>query len=149
MLRKYAGGEIPGTREDGPGDAELVEMAEGLLERVRAQMEKLQFSVALEDIFAFVRRCNKYVEENAPWKLAKKPEKKARLGAVLYNLAESLRLITILIAPFMPAKAEKMWSQLGLDDFEKITFEQAQEWGMLPVGTKTRPGEVLFPKVKT
>ena len=101
----------------------------------------------LEEIWAFVRRCNKYVEENAPWELAKKPEEKARLGAVLYNLAESLRIITIMIAPFMPTVAAEMWTRLGLEDFENVSFEQAGKWGLLEEDTVTVPGNPLFPKV--
>ncbi len=112
-------------------------------------MDKLQFSLVLEDIWAFVRRCNKYVEENAPWELAKKPEAKARLDTVLYNLAESLRFITVLIAPFMPSKAEEMWARLGQDNFNEVSFEHVAKWGRLKPGTATRTGDPLFPKVDT
>jgi methionyl-tRNA synthetase len=108
----------------------------------------LQFSAVLEEIWAFVRRCNKYVEENAPWELAKNPEGKKRLGTVLYNLAESLRIITIVCAPFMPTVTAEMWKRLGLGDFENVTFEQSREWGLLKEGTATVAGSPLFPKVE-
>lgn len=149
MLKKYNDGKVPHADERGDADAEIIEMAEGLFGRASAQMDRLQFSAVLEEIWAFVRRCNKYVEENAPWELAKKPEQKKRLDAVLYNLLESLRIIAIMVAPFMPEAAEKMWSQLGLDGFDKVKFEQAEQWGLLGAGTATRPGEPLFPKVET
>jgi methionyl-tRNA synthetase len=124
-------------------------MAEGLSSRIKAQMDKLQFSAVLEEIWAFVRRCNKYVEENAPWDLAKKPEEKDRLGTVLYNLAESLRIITIVCAPFMPNAAAEMWTRLGLSDFDSVSFEEAGKWGALDEGTVTAAGPPLFPKVDT
>jgi len=149
MLKRYNDGVIPPVEEEGLTDSDLHGMAEDLFGRIETQMEQLQFSIALEEIWAFVRRCNKYVEENAPWELAKKPEKRARLNTVLYNLAESLRLMAICIAPFMPTAAAEMWSRLGLEDFEKVSFEQAKKWGVLREGTVTKPGASLFPKVET
>jgi len=148
MIKRYNDGKIPRPGDKNSLDEELASMAEGLFPRVKEQMDRLQFSGALEDIWAFVRRCNKYVEENAPWELAKKPEEKARLGTVLYNLAESLRFITILVAPFMPVKAEEMWSRLGLDEFDKTSFGMLEKWGSLGPGTATRTGDPLFPKVE-
>ncbi|RJP74611.1 MAG: methionine--tRNA ligase [Candidatus Abyssobacteria bacterium SURF_17] len=148
MIKKYDGGSIPraGGRES--ADAEILGMAAALPERVKTQLDNLQFNSALEEIWTFIRRCNKYVEENAPWELAKKAESKTRLNAVLYNLAESLRIIAVLLAPFMPATAEKMLSQLGLDKAEEGTFESARKWGLLQEGSKIAPGEPLFPRVK-
>jgi methionyl-tRNA synthetase len=149
MLKRYNDSIVPKASRPASIDDELRRMAAGLPSRAKEQMERLQFSAALDEIWAFVRRCNKYVEENAPWELAKQPEKKARLDTVLYNLLESLRIITILIAPFMPEAARKMWSQLGLDTFENVTFEQAGQWAVMREGAVTRPGGSLFPKVKT
>jgi methionyl-tRNA synthetase len=149
MLKKYNGGKVPEASRRDPSDGELIEMAEALPGGVRAQMEHLQYSVALEEIWAFIRRCNKYVEENAPWKLAKDPEGKERLDTVLYNLLESLRIIAIMVAPFMPEAARKMWAGLGLDGFDAITFDQVGTWGLLEAGGKTSPGDPLFPKVET
>jgi methionyl-tRNA synthetase len=149
MIKKYNNGVVPRADAMSGPDDDLLDMAKGLFARVKAQMEQLQFSFALEEIWSFVRRCNKYVEENAPWELAKAPDKKARLDTALYNLAESLRIITVLLAPFMPASAAKMWTQLGLDNPAGLTFEQADTWSVLQAGTATKPGEALFPKVKT
>ena len=148
MVKKYNEGVTPGNEGRNSADDELIEMAEGLFARVKTQMDGLQFSTALEEIWAFVRRCNKYVEESAPWELAKKPEQKERLDAVLYNLLESLRIITVAIAPFMPVAASEMWSRLGLQNSEALTFDRAEGWGQLPVGTATRTGDPLFPKVE-
>lgn len=148
MIKKYCGAVVPEAQAVSDADKELIGMAETLLSSVRNQMDDLQFSIALEEIWAFIRRCNKYVEENAPWELAKDPEKKTRLDTVLYNLAESLRFITILITPFMPASAAEMWSRLGLDDFENVLFDQIEEWGALKEGTATSTGSPLFPKIE-
>jgi methionyl-tRNA synthetase len=147
MIKRYCDGVIPPAGEERELDEELIDMAKGLFARAKSQMDQLQFSVVLEEIWAFVRRCNKYVEENAPWELAKKPEEKGRLGTVLYNLAEALRLITVMSAPFMPTSAEEMWARLGLTGFEDISFEQANGWGLLESGTATVAGDPLFPKV--
>ncbi|MBI5115513.1 methionine--tRNA ligase [Candidatus Poribacteria bacterium] len=149
MIKKYNKGAVPRADSVTAADNELLDMAKGLFARVKAQMEQLQFSFALDELWSFVRRCNKYVEENAPWELAKSPEKKARLDTVLYNLAESLRIITVLLRPFMPTATARMWSQLGLDDSADLSFDQANTWGVLQAGAATNPGEALFPKVKT
>jgi methionyl-tRNA synthetase len=148
MLKRYNDGLVPQAGEKAGADGELIGMAQQLLPRIQAHMEKLQFSAVLEETWAFVRRCNKYVEENAPWELSKKPEEKQRLDTVLYNLLESLRFITIMIGPFMPRAAAEMWSRLGLGTFDNVSFEGAEEWGRLPAGTATRTGDPLFPKVE-
>jgi methionyl-tRNA synthetase len=148
MLKRYNDGIVPQAGEKAGADEELVGMAEQLLPRIKAYLEHLQFSSILEETWAFVRRCNKYVEENAPWELAKKPEEKQRLDTILYNLLESLRFITIMIGPFMPKAASEMWSRLGLGAFDGVSFEQAEKWGGLPAGTATRTGDPLFPKVE-
>jgi len=147
MIKRYNDGLVP-EPDAAEEDKNLRETALSLFSRVRPQMDRMQYSIVLEDIWGFVRRCNKFVEENAPWELAKKPERRARLDTVLYTLAESLRIISLLLAPFMPKACAQMYDQLGLDDFEKVSFEQAQMWGMLKPGDATRPGKSLFPKVK-
>ncbi len=148
MVKKYNGGLVPEPGEKVGPDDDLIGMAQGLFSRVEAHMDSLQFSTALEEVWAFVRRCNKYVEESAPWNLAKNAEEKGRLDTVLYNLLESLRLTTIMIAPFMPRAASETWARLGLGDFEKVTFDGTGKWGQLAPGTETRTGDPLFPKVE-
>ncbi|RJP21990.1 MAG: methionine--tRNA ligase [Candidatus Abyssobacteria bacterium SURF_5] len=147
MIKRYNDGLIP-QPDPGEEDAQLRQMASSLFSRMKPQMDQLQFSLALEEIWAFVRRCNKFVEENAPWELAKSPDKKARLDTVLYTLAESLRIITTLLAPFMPQAAAQMYEQLGLDRFDELNFEHLDQWGRLDPASRIRPGKPLFPKVK-
>jgi methionyl-tRNA synthetase len=147
MINRYCDSIVPhpDAREK---DAGVREAAVSLFARMKPQMDQLQFSSALEEMWSFVRRCNKFVEENAPWELAKTPERKARLDTVLYTLAESLRIITLLIAPFMPKAAAQMYEQLGLDHFERVSFSDVEHWGMLKPGERIRPAKALFPKVK-
>jgi methionyl-tRNA synthetase len=146
MIKRYNDGLIP-QPDALDEDKNLRNMATSLFSRVRPQMDQLQYSAALEEIWVFVRRCNKFVEENAPWELAKKPEKKQRLHTVLYTLAESLRFIATLLAPFMPRSAARMSEQLGLN-IQQFSFDHIDQWGVLKAGTETRQGEPLFPKIK-
>lgn len=108
-------------------------------------MEHYEFSVALESIWKLIRRTNKYVDETEPWKLAKDEDKKDRLSTVLYNLAESLRIVSVLIYPFIKETSLKIREQLGLD--EKVSWEDSRVFGLLPDDTKVRKGEVIFPRL--
>jgi methionyl-tRNA synthetase len=111
----------------------------------RARMIELDFSAALEHVWGFVTRANRYVEESKPWALAKDPGQAARLDSVLYNLAESVRLISVLVTPFVPTTAEQIRTQLGVA--EKLTvFAEEIVWGRLAPGTKIGQIAPLFPK---
>ena len=113
-------------------------------------MNNLQFSEALEEIWKLVRETNKYIDYSKPWVLAKEKAKEKRLGAVLYNSLESLRIATILISPFMPSSSEKIWKQLGIKErLDKETLESAKEWGKFPPGIKIGKIEAVFPRVET
>ena len=108
-------------------------------------MDKLDLTGALAEVRLFVIRANRYVEENAPWKLAKAPEQAARLDAVLYNLLEAVRLISVALLPVMTTIAGQMRTQLGVGEFTgKLPEELA--WGRLPAGTKIGTVAPLFPK---
>jgi methionyl-tRNA synthetase len=109
------------------------------------KMAALDFSAALEVLWTFVTRANRYVEESKPWALAKDPAQAGRLDAVLYNLAESARLISVLVTPFMPAFAPQIRAQLGVDEkLEALVREVA--WGRLGPGTRIGTIAPLFPK---
>lgn len=147
MIEKYCGAEIPGPgAEDGP-DAELKELATGCCRAVEEAMENFRFNVALEDIWTLVRRTNKYIDETAPWVLAKDESDagRARLNAVMHNLAECLRIISILIYPYMQTSSEKIRTQLGLEGEEPV-WDDASRFDML-AGQKVCKGEILFPRL--
>jgi len=145
MVGKYNDGVIEdmGVRED--VDDDLENLAVSVVDNVEKAMEHYEFSVALESIWKLIRRTNKYVDETEPWKLAKDEDKKDRLNTVLYNLAESLRIVSVLIYPFIKETSLKIREQLGLD--EKINWEDSRVFGLLPDGTKVKKGEVIFPRL--
>ena len=146
MVQKYFGGQIPAERESEPVDDELIAMASSLREKCDKAIEGYQFSAALTEIWKLVARSNKYIDETMPWALGKDETKRARLAAVMYNLCESLRIISILIAPFMPETSPRIQKQLGVSG-DAVTYESAAVWGATPAGTVVEKGETLFPRI--
>ncbi len=148
MAEKYFGGKLPEARRADPAlDDGLISLAAGLRARYEEQMEKFQFQNALEEVFKLVQRANKYIDENAPWALAKDMEANgARLAAVLYNLLETVRVCTVLLTPFMPESCGKIFDQTGADASAR-TWVSAARWGVLPAGVEVRKGENLFPRI--
>jgi methionyl-tRNA synthetase len=147
MIEKYCDGNIPepGTSE-GP-DAELIEMAGKLPEKLETLINNMEINGAIKEIWKFISRANKYIDETGPWILAKDPDKKGRLSTVLYNLAEALRVISVHIWPIMPNIPAKIHQQLGLTDDSLYTWESIKEWGKLPAGCKVCRKEIIFPRI--
>mgnify|MGYP004519185679 CR=1 FL=1 len=146
MINKYFGENIPDERESEEIDKELIDMALSLKGKYEGHMEHFQFSSALGDIWKLISRCNKYIDETMPWVLGKDPDKKARLACVLYNLCESLRIISILLSPFMPETAPKIQTQIGCSG-DCVSFEAAAKWGLITSENKIKKGETLFPRI--
>ena len=148
MAEKYFGGRLPEARQTNPElDEGLIAQVSALRGQYEGQMEKYQFQNALELVFKAVQRANKYIDENAPWVLAKDLEANGtRLGTVLYHLLETIRICTILLTPFMPESCEKIFQQTGADASCQ-TWDSAAEWGILPAGVTVRKGENLFPRI--
>lgn len=144
MVEQYNRGVIPARKVQEEIDDELVSLAEGTADKVEELMENYNFSYALEEIWKLIRRTNKYVDETMPWILAKQ-EDKNRLHTVLYNLSESLRIVSILIYPFMAQTSENIRRQLGIKGEPK--WEDAKEWGLLEDGSKTQKGDIIFPRL--
>ena len=144
MVQKYFGGTIPAEREAGDFDADLKALAAQTKIDAEAELDKLNFSVALTNIWKFVSRTNKYIDETAPWALAKDEAKQARLAEVMYNLCESIRIISVLIAPFMPETSAKIRAQLGIAaDFE---WNECGEFGKEATYTVVK-GDIIFPRI--
>ncbi|MEW5767743.1 MAG: methionine--tRNA ligase [bacterium] len=140
MIEKYFNGEInPSSGED------LAEAALAIPDKVDQAMNELEFHQALIAIWELISVCNKYIDENAPWVLAKDKTKQSRLATVMYNLAEALRFIGVLISPFIPASGEKLLNQLGVTS--QMKMDSLQEWGVLPPHTKVAKGKPLFPRL--
>ncbi len=146
MVEKYFGGTLPAERENSDADCDLKTMASTLRERYEAEMERFQFQNALEQIFKTIQRANKYIDENAPWTLAKDPANRARLAAVMYNLLETVRICAVLLTPFIPDSAEKIFDQIGACPCCR-TWEKANVWGSLRPDVTVHKGEALFPRI--
>ena len=144
MVEKYNDGIVLEAGTEDEFDQSLRTLAISVGDKVEAHMDKLNFSNAIEEIWKLIRRTNKYVDETMPWVLAKE-EDKSRLNSVLYNLSESLRIISILIKPFMEKTSEEIRKQLGIED--ECTWEDAKVWGGLKVGTKVVKGGIIFPRL--
>lgn len=147
MIEKYFAGEIPAPGATGEGDDELIAIATGLTKAVEAQMTGLKLPEALMEIFKLVSFSNKYIDITSPWLLAKDESGKARLQTVLYNLAESLRFISVMLQPFLTGTPPKIFGQLGLTSDELKTQESLSEFGKIVPGTKVCRGEALFPRI--
>jgi len=145
MIEKYFEGILPKPSQKEEVDDDLINTAQNLPKTVEEYMDKLQFSNALIEIWKLVRRANKYIDETMPWILAKDESKKERLGTVLYNLAEALRFIAVLISPFMPNTPKKIFEQLGVE--ENLTTWESLKFGLLKEGTKVKRGEIIFPRI--
>ena len=118
-------------------------MAQATVDKLDEHLNAFAFDTALETIWEFVRRINRYVQQTQVWTLAK-PETKPRMGTILYNSLEALRFISVLISPFIPETAEKIQKQIGLSEFDTTA-----EWGRLPVDIAVSRGEPIFPRVDT
>lgn len=144
MVGKYFGGQIPAPSGEAPPDGELKAMAGALSAKVEQKMDELKTSEALSEIWLLVRRCNKYIDETMPWILGKNEEDKPRLGTVLYNLIECIRIIGVLLKPFMPAAAESILEQTGA---AKTDFESARAFGATVAGSYVKAPRVLFARL--
>ena len=145
MAQKYFGEHLPAQQaEDAEKDAELVAMASSLRDKYEEQMEKYAFQNALNEIFKVISRANKYIDENAPWVLAKDEAQKPRLASVLYNLLETVRICAGLLQPFMPDTAAEIGKRLGGAD---LSWDSLNAFGTLPREAATVAGPALFPRI--
>jgi methionyl-tRNA synthetase len=149
MVVKYCDGLIPTPTDLQPVDQGLQEVSAKVLPQLARQMDDLAFNKALDAIWEIVNASNKYIDETAPWALAKAEKDRPRLGTVLYQALEALRIIALLIAAFMPITAERMWSQLGMEkDLWKHNIQENGKWGELKPGSKVAKPTALFPRIE-
>ena len=145
MITQYFGGKVPAPTKAEEIDGELISMSVAALGKVRENVENLLIPESLSEIFRLIQRANKYIDETMPWALAKDPDKRERLATVLYNLAEVIRVSAVLISPFMPDTAQKIYDHLCLGELPS-DFESVKTFGGLPVGGDVVKGEALFPR---
>ncbi len=146
MVIKYFGGTLPEERESEPVDDELMSMASALRDKYERAMDSFAPQTALAEVFKLISRANKYIDETAPWVLAKEEGKKNRLATVMYNLLDTIRMSAALLAPFMPSSCEKIAGQIGASE-EELTWENAAKTGVLPANATVHKGETLFPRI--
>ena len=148
MVNKFNGGLVKNTKVLEDVDTELIALAQNTVKQYQDSMDKMEISVAIRTVWNLISRSNKYIDLTGPWALAKDESKQERLQTVMYNLIESLRIISVLIAPFMPNTAPKIWKQLGLGEFSKIKFKNIKEWGTVMTETKVEQPEQIFPRIE-
>jgi len=149
MIEKYFDGNIPAPTAPGEYDAALQELAVKTVSLVEQHMDEMRFGNALTHLWELVGKTNKYIDETMPWNLAKSEENRERLGTVLYNLAESIRITSVLLQPFLTKAPEKIWARLGIAGNDQVlSWESAKEWGVLPSGIRVIKDEMLFPRLE-
>ena len=144
MVEKYFGGIIPSPTAKEAIDDELINLALATPSKVEASIEKLNIPEAIEHVFTLIGRANKYIDETTPWILAKDEEKKERLGTVLYNLIESLRISSVLLSSFLPDTSEKINKQINAS---KTDWASLSSFDGTVAGTKVVKGDNLFPRI--
>lgn len=147
MIEKYHGGVVTHKEGTEAVDKEFIALVNETVAGYSDAMDHMELNQAIKDVWNLIGRANKYIDETAPWILAKDPAQAERLQAVMYNLAEALRIIAILIAPFVPVTAPKIYEQLGLGKPESFFMADAV-WGKLATGIKVQKGEPLFPRIE-
>lgn len=145
MIEKYCGGYVPEANTSDSTDEDLKAVAIGAASKVEEQMDKFSFNMALEEIWILVRRANKYIDEKMPWVLAKEPERKAELDTVMHNLAEAIRIISILIEPFMHTTSKEIRKQMGLW-YSEAVWEDSFVFDMMN-GEQVKKGNAIFPRL--
>lgn len=152
MIEKFQAGKFLEVTEEEttPFDAQLKELAETTAQKYKDLMNQMEMSSAIKLVWGFVSRANKYIDETAPWALAKDETKKKILANVLSNLGESLRVIAGLISPFMPVTAQKIYAQLGFSQeaFENLRYDDIKSWKKFPAGQSIGKAEPLFPRIE-
>ena len=147
MIEKYHGGVITNAGVNEAVDEDLHNLVASTVAGYVEAMDKLEINKAIRDVWALISRANKYIDETAPWALAKDEANTARLQTVLYNLADTLRIVAILVEPFIPTTSPKIYTQLGLPVPEQFLLEEAVA-GKLASGTKVQKGEPLYPRIE-
>ncbi|MFO7635712.1 MAG: methionine--tRNA ligase [Clostridia bacterium] len=150
MVMKYFNGSIPADRMQTLEDKDLQSMMVDVAVKTEELLDGMQFNIALQEIWKGISRTNKYIDETMPWVLAREKENEPRLAAVMYNLAESIRIVSILLQPFMTQTPGKIWEQLGIGKRpDALGWESTHSFGGYPTDVVMQKGETLFPRIET
>ena len=148
MLERFSGGRVAAPAGYEPLDLEVQAVARESISGLEKHLGRLEIGDALASVFKLVGKTNKYIDDAAPWSLARQPELADRLATVLYTMAETLRITAILLTPFLVETPGKIWRQLGLDGDPANAWKQLT-WGGFPAGTLTVKGDPIFPRIET
>ena len=146
MVEKYFGGTLPAEKSSGDFDEDLIACAVGLRDKVDGFIDQTQINNALAEIFKVVSRANKYIDETTPWILAKDESNKSRLAGVLYNLLDTIRIVSTLLSAFMPSSMPKVWEQIGASA-ENVSYKYANTFNVLSPTVTVKKGEAIFPRI--
>lgn len=148
MVDKYCSGTIPAYPDRLlEVDGTLEDIAAQTIEKVENAFENLEFSVALTAISQLISRTNKYIDETQPWVLAKDEANQSQLDSVMYHLVETLRIVSVLLQPFLTRAPKKIWAQLGITEGELTAWESIRTYGQIPAGTTVVKGDPIFPRL--
>lgn len=147
MIEKYHGGVVTNAGVSEAVDEGLIALVNTTVANFQKDMDAMEINSAIKGVWALISRANKYIDETGPWILAKDEAKAARLQTVMYNLAETLRVVAILVAPFIPSTSPKIYTQLGLEVPAEFLLADA-EWGKMANGTKVQKGDPLYPRIE-
>lgn len=146
MVIKYFDGTLPKDRKAEALDDDLIKQASALSKLVEDGYNGFQYSTTLAEIIKVVSRANKYIDETAPWTLAKDESNKARLASVMYNLLETIRIVSVMLFPVMPHTMPKVWEQIGASE-KDVAWDKASKFGVLSKTVTVKKGDVLFPRI--
>jgi methionyl-tRNA synthetase len=147
MLSRYRSGAIPAPAEPGPLETELQQAVQEGRMHAEAALERWELNTALAATWNVVRRANRYIEQHAPWKLARQPGREQELDTVLYSAAEVMRLLAILLTPYIPSASERLLAQLGQPAPQSGDWRRVGNWGACHL-TRVAPGPLLFPRIE-
>lgn len=149
MINKYNKGVLEQPGEIREVDNALIQDAQKTITDYKNLMDNMKLSDSIKLVWSFISRTNKYIDETTPWVLGKDETRKAELNRVLYDLVESLRAISVMVEPFIPTTARRIWSQLNLpQSFDDIRIGDIEQWGQTPVGITINKPEQLFPRIE-
>ncbi len=147
MIEKYFDGTLPAEQESNELDIQVQDLVTQAINKAESHMEKMLFNDALNDIWTIVRRLNKYIDETTPWVLSKDVANNPKLANVLYTLAEGIRIVSVMIQPFMPQTPTKVWEQLGVEEGDLTTWDSIKEWGKISKTLTAKKGDIIFPRI--
>ncbi|MEA5084064.1 MAG: methionine--tRNA ligase [Lachnospiraceae bacterium] len=147
MIEKYFGSTLPYEQDSTEFDLSLIKTAATTVEKFEGYMDKMLFSDALSELWTLIRRTNKYIDETQPWVLCKDEDKQAVLAGALYNVAESIRIISVMIQPFMTNAPKLIWQQFNITDPRLTEWESIKSWGLLAHDLTVTKGDVIFPRI--